>query len=105
MKLRLSHFSIVGLLLLGLGASLFAQGRVQQRSVPKDFSYPDASETLQIAMTARSLAGVVRAPNGEALADVLVERVSADWKNRIDATFTDPDGRFVLSTLPDEGIF
>ena len=41
-------------------------------------------------MTARSLAGVVRAPNGEALADVLVERVSADWKNRIDATFTDP---------------
>ncbi|HEX6732134.1 MAG TPA: carboxypeptidase-like regulatory domain-containing protein [Pyrinomonadaceae bacterium] len=56
-------------------------------------------------MTARSLAGVVRAPNGEALADVLVERVSADWKNRIDATFTDPEGRFVLSTLTDERYF
>jgi len=76
-------------------------GTLTKLRVPKEFSYPEASETVQIALSARSLAGVVRVPNGEVLPDVLVERVSADWKKRLDATFTDTQGRFHLSALPD----
>ena len=105
MKPRLSHSPIVGLLLLGFATSLFAQGRPQQHRVPKEFSYPEASETVQIALSAKSLAGVVRVPNGEVLADALVERVSANGKKRLDATFTDSQGKFHLSALPDGKYF
>ena len=56
-------------------------------------------------MSSKSLAGVVRVQNGDALADALVERVSADWKNRLDAAFTDREGRFDLSSLPDGKYF
>jgi hypothetical protein len=105
MKSRLLHSSILGLLLFAFGMSLFGHGRLQQRSVPKEFSYPEASETVQIALSARSLAGVVRVPNGEVLADALVERVSGDWQKRLDATFTDSAGRFDLAGLPDGKYF
>ena len=97
--------SLIILLLLALTANLFAQGPIQQRKVPKDFSYPEASEIVQVDLTSRSLGGVVRVPNGEDLADALVERVSSDWKNRLDATFTDSEGRFKLSSLPDGNYF
>lgn len=95
----------LGPLLLALAASLFSQGSNHQRSVPKDFSYPEPSEIVEVAASSKALAGVVRVPNGEALADALVERVTADWKNRLDATFTDSEGRFELSSLPDGKYF
>ena len=107
MKRKLSDSWIVVLLLLGSGASLFAEGHLQQRSVPKDFSYPKASQTVsvEIPISARSVAGVVRVPNGEGLADALVERVNVDWKKCLDATFTDSEGRFDLCSLPDGKYF
>jgi hypothetical protein len=90
---------------LFLATSVFTQVSSQQRSVPRDFSYPEASEIVAVAVSSRSLAAVVRAPNGEVLADALVERMSADWKNRLDAAFTNSKGEFNLFSLPDGKYF
>jgi hypothetical protein len=72
----------------------------QRRSVPKDFSYPEASQIVEINASAKSLSGVVQTPGGGGLPDALVERVDSDWKQRLDATFTDSEGRFVLPNVP-----
>ena len=104
MKSRLWHASIIGSVALLVVATFPAEGRSQRRTVPKEFSYPEASETVQIALTAKSLSGSVSI-HGEALADALVERVDKSWERRIDAAFTDAAGRFQLSSLTDGKYF
>jgi hypothetical protein len=101
MKLNSRVLLLLGLLLLPGEANLFANLKFQQRSVPKDFSYPEASETVEIESSAKSLSGIVKSPNGDVLSDVLVERVGSDWKNRLDATLTNSKGKFALSNLPE----
>jgi Carboxypeptidase regulatory-like domain len=72
----------------------------QQRPVPKGFSYPEGSQTIQIEISAGALAGLVTDPNGGPLSDVLVERMGAKWTNRSAAVFSDSRGIFRLSRMP-----
>src|SRR5262249_6492772 len=71
----------------------------QQRLVPRDFSYPAGSQTVQIEIKAGGLSGIVTDPNGGALPDVLVEHMGANWTNRSAAVFTDSRGRFRFSRV------
>jgi len=73
---------------------------LNQRPVPKDFSYPEGSQTVQIEVAAGALSGIVTDPNGGPLPEVLVERVDSAWTNRFSAKFTDSHGRFRFSRLP-----
>lgn len=70
-----------------------------QSSVPKGFRYPESQETVQIdtPMESKSLAGKVVDSAGFGLEKVLVERLSAGWKRRRNATFTDSEGLFTFS--------
>jgi hypothetical protein len=72
------------------------------RRVPKDFAYQEVSAVIEVVKpaAAKSLSGIVELPTGGALPDVLVERVSHDWKTRLDAVFSDSDGRFSFGKLP-----
>ena len=90
-------------MLLHFCGAAFAQQKVTERQAPKDFTYPEASVTVEIedAFSARSLAGTVEVPEGGGkLPDVLVERVNSDWDKRLEAVFTDPEGRFSFPKLP-----
>jgi Carboxypeptidase regulatory-like domain len=94
---------LIAVLLLDVsGAILFAQQKISQRQVPTDFSYPEASATVEVEKpySAKSLFGIVEVPNGGGLSNVLVERVSSDWNTRLDAVFSDSDGRFSFRNLP-----
>jgi hypothetical protein len=84
------------------GVILSAQQNSPQRPVPKDFSYPEASATVEVEKpySAKSLSGIVELPSGGELPDVLVERVSSDWNTRLDAIFSDSEGRFRFPHLP-----
>jgi hypothetical protein len=72
----------------------------QRRPVPKDFSYPAGSQTIQIEIKTGALSGIVTDPNGGALSDVLVEQMGANWTNRSAAAFTNSRGRFRFTRLP-----
>lgn len=48
--------------------------------------------------------GIVEDSNGCGIADVLVERISADWKTCLDETFSDSNGRFGLSQVS-QGVY
>jgi hypothetical protein len=72
-----------------------------QRRVPRDFSYPEGSQTVQIEVNGHALSGIVTDPNGRPLSDVLVERVGAIWTHRYSVVFTDSKGRFRFSRVPD----
>ncbi|MCA1594068.1 MAG: carboxypeptidase-like regulatory domain-containing protein [Acidobacteria bacterium] len=100
MKPKSKLLLFFGLLLLVSGSNLSASQKSQRRSVPKDFSYPEASQIVEIDASAKSLSGVVQSPGGDGLPDALVERVDSDWKQRLDATFTDSEGRFALLHVP-----
>jgi hypothetical protein len=99
MKLKFRLLLLLGLLLLVSETNLSANQKSQRRPVPKDFSYPEASQIVETEASAKSLSGVVKSPGGDALPDALVERVDSDWKNRLAATFTDSAGRFTFSNL------
>ena len=100
MKLKARPLLLFGLLLLVSGSNLSANQKSQRRPVPKGFSYPEASQTVEIDASAKSLSGVVQSPGGDGLPDALIERVDSDWKHRLDATFTDSEGRFAFSNSP-----
>jgi len=100
MKLKAKLLLILSSMLLTGGANLSVSQESQRRPVPKDFSYPEASQIVEIDASAKSLSGVVRDPSGGGLPDTLVERVDSDWGNRLDATFTDSEGRFALPNVP-----
>jgi hypothetical protein len=100
MKLKARLLLLLCLLILTGGANVSANQESQRRPVPKDFSYPEASQTVEVDASAKSLSGVVRDPSGGGLPDALVERVDSDWKNRLDSTFTDSGGRFALPDVP-----
>jgi hypothetical protein len=86
--------------LYGAATESSAAYEFNQRPVPKDFSYPEGSQTVQIEVAAATLSGKVTDPNGGPLPDVLVERVDSAWTNRLSAMFTDSHGRFRFSRLP-----
>jgi len=69
-----------------------------QQSVPKGFKYPEAPETIlyRAPLEVRSLRGSIVGPTGDQLSRVLVERLTPGWKIRLDATFTDDEGRFAF---------
>ena len=71
-----------------------AQARAEQ--VAEDFSYPESPETIidETPYEAKALDGRISDPTGAGLEKALVERLSADRKKRIDATFTDSEGSF-----------
>jgi hypothetical protein len=98
MKPKFTLLLLSGLLLVS-GANLSANQKIQRRPVPKSFSYHEASEIVEIEVSAKSLSGVVKLPNGDILSDALVERVGSNWENRLDASLTDSKGRFALSYL------
>jgi hypothetical protein len=86
--------------LVATALSLAAVGTsAYQRPVPKDFSYPEGSQTIQIEIDGGALSGSVTDPNGGRLPDVLVERMGANWTNRNAAVFTDSRGRFRFSRV------
>jgi hypothetical protein len=88
---------IVFLALLYASATEASAG---QRPVPREFSYPDGSQSVEIEVGAGTLSGIVADPNGGPLTNVLVERVGASWGNRVSAVFTDSHGRFRFSRQP-----
>ena len=102
MSHKLINLLIAVLLIDVSGAILFAQQKIPQRQVSKDSSYPEASATVEVEKpySAKSLSGIVELPNGGGLSDVLVERVNSDWGTRLDAVFSDSDGRFSFRNLP-----
>lgn len=96
---------LIGFLALNLTSlncqSWGALGQTTQfetRKVPKDFSYPEARETVKAdaPLSVRSLAGKVVDSTNSAIERVLVERLSTGWNKRLDATFTDSNGLFSL---------
>jgi hypothetical protein len=101
MKLKFTLLLLLGLLLLVGVKNSSANQKARPRPVPKNFSYPEASEIVEIEALAKSLSGIVGSANGDGLPDALVERVDSNWENRLAATFTDSQGRFNLSKVPD----
>jgi hypothetical protein len=103
-----------GLVLLCLVISALADRRhnvdaLQETSgsqVPKGFSYPEAFEIIQVekSIPVKSLSGKVVNPAGSEIQEALVERMSTSWKERLDATFTDANGKFSFSNMP-QGIY
>lgn len=96
------------ILILSLVASGFLNGPLHlcqdkvKVQVPQDFAYPEAMAEvlLETPIVAGSLSGKVFNWNGDELEKVLVERVTPDWRTRIDATFTDSEGCFYLPSPP-----
>jgi hypothetical protein len=101
MKLKSNLLPLAGMMFLIAMTTIYAGQKAQERPVPKNFSYPESSETIVLAASTRSLSGIVKSPGGDALQDVLVEQVDLNWGNRLAATFTDSGGRFALSNLPE----
>jgi hypothetical protein len=103
MRVKLTHLLVAGVLLCFSGDTIPVAGqKVPRREVPKDFSYPEGSETIEVeaAIPAGALAGGVGLEDYGGIPDVLVERVGPDGEERLDATFTDSEGRFSLSHVP-----
>jgi hypothetical protein len=73
----------------------FAQD-LKPKKVPPGFSYPVTGPTGEYPrpFVVRWLSGKITGPEGLGLPQVLVERMSADWKTRLDAVFTDESGNF-----------
>src|SRR6266536_5782031 len=90
------RYAIVTVVIAALyGAAIESSAR--QRPVPRGFSFPEGSQTVQIEANVGALSGIVTDPNGGPLPDVLVERVTPTWTNRLTAVFTDSRGRFHLA--------
>jgi hypothetical protein len=78
------------------------------QSVPADFAYPSAPEVVEYESTrfVRSLRGVVRNQQGDALEKALVEVLSAETRARLDALLTNKDGSFDFQgSAPREAVF
>jgi hypothetical protein len=68
------------------------------QQVAKGFSYPEARETIKADAphAVKSLTGKVVDSSNMGMEKVLVERLSNNWGKRLDATFTNSNGRFFL---------
>ena len=107
MKTPLSWLLVLGLAFLTLvnNQNVASSQQASEKQVPKEFSYPDSPITvLRKPITAKSLEGYIIDSAGFTIPKVLVERVSSDWERRLDAVFTDSDGAFSFSNLP-EGVY
>jgi hypothetical protein len=72
------------------------------RRIPPEYEYPqgwitDLEENRAIV---QSLSGAVNDGSGAPLQFVLVERMTLDFKRRIDATLTDEKGNFRFRHMP-----
>lgn len=69
--------------------------------VPADFSYPAVGQNVELSepLTASRVSGKVLDPNGDPVNRALVEVTTADWSQRVSATFTDESGYFDFSSL------
>jgi hypothetical protein len=66
-----------------------------QRRIPAEYEYPQGWITEEHrSLTAGSLSGVAADPSGAPVQYALVERMTPDFKTRLDATLTDKGGRF-----------
>lgn len=74
--------------------------KVSTQQVAKDFSYPESPETIkeEVPYEAQSLNGKVIDVTDSGLEKVFVERLCPGWGRRLDATFTDSNGFFSLSS-------
>jgi hypothetical protein len=94
------------LLLFIVGCSLIGCGHRARpepgQGVPLDFKYP--SPQLQVKyetpFVAKTLSGEVVDPSGARRKGVLIERMSPDWTTRLEAVFTDENGRFEFEAKP-----
>jgi hypothetical protein len=97
-----SGILIFGVLLAGFQCRYVNASQKKGEEVPKDFSYPDSPKRTELKdpIRAKSLAGTIADAAGFPIPRVLVERVSPDWKTRLDATFTDSEGSFAFVKAP-----
>ncbi len=66
-----------------------------QHRIPPEFEYPTGWVTEEHpSINVRALRGVVTDPSGAPMEHVLVERMTPDFKTRLDARVTDSRGRF-----------
>jgi hypothetical protein len=91
-------FSAITALIIQALLLLPAQAQEKQR-VPENFSYPESPEIIQInkATKSKSISGIITDPSGAAAAEVLVERLEANWGKRIEAILTDSKGYFAFT--------
>ncbi len=82
-------------------------GRQGGQRVPSTFTYPSAPEIVeyQEVRTFRSLSGIVRDPQNEVMAAVLVEVLAEAGKARLDAVLSGKDGRFNLRSQRGSGTY
>ncbi len=79
-------FAILVLVLVGCSC---------QRRIPPEFEYSPGYMTEEHpAVTVQALSGLVTDATGVPIEHVLVERMTPDFKTRIDARLTDSAGRF-----------
>jgi hypothetical protein len=66
------------------------------RRIPPEYEYPQGwiTNSEDDPAVVQSLSGMVKDGSGSPIHFVLVERMSADFKRRIEATLTDKEGRF-----------
>lgn len=97
----MTHIRLALLLLILQISHIGCTHRREAPAVPADFKYPIAGENVAIAdpLVARRFSGRVLDPNGDAVKQALVEVTSADWSERVSATFTDDRGFFSFSKL------
>lgn len=92
-------------------ALLFMQiawlGRQGGQHVSSTFVYPDAPEIMeyQEVQSVKSLSGIVRNPQGDAVGDVLVEVLSVATRVRFDAVLSGRDGKFNLGSQNSTGTY
>jgi hypothetical protein len=69
-----------------------------QTPVPKGFAYPESQVTIlqKSRVHTSELSGTVTDATGARLAKVLVELLTSNGKERVDAVFTDTQGHFQL---------
>jgi len=95
----MNNFLPTLLILTLLGTSQSGHGNGGQRkgvSAPKDFSYPESREIIEVErpMYVRATSGTVVDPSGSGITKALVEIVTENRKTRLAATFTNDEGAF-----------
>jgi hypothetical protein len=90
--MNIERKSLVGVIMVGMVLASSCRHRI-----PPEYEYSRGWITEDHeAVRAASLSGTVADPSGAPRQFVLVERMTADSKTRLDATLTDSKGRFHL---------
>ena len=105
-RVMILTLSLIILALTTNGISGVPQAR-KSTKVSQDFSYPDTPHSIEYTkpVLARSLSGRIYIPfqlpvkKKEPVARALVERMTDDWKTRLDATLSDEQGYFRFANV------